>query len=104
MSILRSPAAERNRAPIQVVLERVLPSTGLVLEIASGSGQHIVHFAKAFPALAWQPSDPDAAARASIAAWTAAVKPGNVLAPLALDVRAASWPLAACDAIVCINM
>ena len=101
---LSSAAAERNKAPILAVLQRVLPSTGLVLEIASGGGQHVVHFAKALPRLAWQPSDPDAEARASIAAWAAAEQLDNVRPPLALDARAASWPLDACDAIVCINM
>jgi len=82
----------------------VLPQTGTVLEIASGSGQHIVHFARALPQLTWQPSDPDEDARRSIAAWVAAEKLPNVRAPLALDVRAHPWPLPGCNAIVCINM
>jgi SAM-dependent methyltransferase len=99
-----APAAERNREPILAVLERVLPATGTVLEIASGTGQHAVHFAAALPQLVWQPSDPDEAARASVAAWTAASGLANVRAPLALDVRDASWGIASADAIVCINM
>ena len=101
---LESPAAERNKDPILAVLRRVLPAAGSVLEIASGSGEHVVHFARALPRLTWQPSDPDPQARASVAAWSAAEKLANVRAPLELDVRARPWPLAACDAIVCINM
>jgi SAM-dependent methyltransferase len=99
-----APAAERNREPILAVLERVLPATGTVLEIASGTGQHAVHFAAALPQLVWQPSDTDASARASIAAWTAHSGLANVRAPLAVDVRDMSWGIASADAIVCINM
>jgi SAM-dependent methyltransferase len=105
-----APAAERNRGPILAVLERVLPAaekagnTGTVLEIASGTGQHAVHFAAAFPQCIWQPSDADEEARASIAAWTAHSGLTNIRAPLALDVREASWGIDAADAIVCINM
>jgi cyclopropane fatty-acyl-phospholipid synthase-like methyltransferase len=101
---LSSAAAERNKNPILEVLQRVLPASGIVLEIASGGGQHVVHFAKGLPALTWQPSDPNADARASIAAWIAAEHLENVRPPLALDASAASWRLGACDAIVCINM
>jgi SAM-dependent methyltransferase len=111
-----APSAERNRGPILAVLERVLPAacrsgesgesgnTGTVLEIASGTGQHAVHFAQAFPQLTWQPSDADDEARASIAAWTAHSGLANVRAPLALDVREAEWGIDAADAMVCINM
>lgn len=99
-----APAAERNRDAILAVLHRVLPPTGLVLEIASGTGQHAVHFAAALPGLTWQPSDPDAGARASIAAWTAHAGLRNVCAPLALDVMQAPWPVRRADAVVCINM
>jgi SAM-dependent methyltransferase len=98
-----APATERNAAPIRAVLERVLPARGLVLEIASGTGQHAVYMARALPALDWQPSDPDAAARASIEAWRAEVALPNLRAPLELDVRA-PWPIARADAVVCINM
>ena len=102
---LSAPAAERNRGPILDVLRRVLPGSGSVLEIASGTGQHAVHFAQALPALRWQPSDPDAHARRSIAAWVAHAGLPNLAEPIALDVRdASSWPAAARDAIVCINM
>lgn len=99
-----APATERNRDAILDVLRRVLPPTGLVLEIASGTGQHAVHFAAALPGLTWQPSDPDAGARGSIAAWTAHAGLGNVRAPLALDVMQAPWPVQRADAVVCINM
>ncbi|KVU25465.1 DUF938 domain-containing protein [Burkholderia ubonensis] len=101
---LSAPAAERNRGPILDVLRRVLPARGDVLEIASGTGQHVVHFAAGLPGLHWRPSDPDAQARRSIAAWIAQAGLSNVDAPLAFDVRDASWPFAALDAIVCINM
>ncbi|VWB11357.1 SAM-dependent methyltransferase [Burkholderia pseudomultivorans] len=101
---LSAPAAERNRGPILDVLRRVLPTSGRVLEIASGTGQHVVYFAHALPALRWQPSDPDAQARRSVAAWIAHAGVANVDAPLAFDVRDATWPAAPFDAIVCINM
>lgn len=101
---LSAPAAERNRGPILDVLRRVLPARGDVLEIASGTGQHVVHFAAGLPGLHWRPSDPDAQARRSIAAWIAQAGLSNVDAPLAFDVRDAAWPFAALDAIVCINM
>jgi SAM-dependent methyltransferase len=100
----QAPATERNRDAILEVLRGVLPPTGLVLEIASGTGQHAVHFAAAMPGLTWQPSDPDADARASIAAWTAHAGLGNVRAPLALDVTQSPWPVERADAMVCINM
>jgi len=98
-----APAAERNAAPILEVLRRVLPARGLVLEIAGGTGQHAVHFARGLPAIDWQPSDPDPAARASIAAWRDEAGLPNLRAPIALDVIAA-WPIARADAVVCINM
>ena len=101
---LVSAPADRNKAPILEVLKRVLPHSGLVLEIASGSGQHVSHFAKALPNLAWQPSDADAQARRSIDAWIAEERLANIRAPIDLDVLVRPWPLAACDAVVCINM
>jgi SAM-dependent methyltransferase len=99
-----APAAERNRDPILAVLRTVLPASGKVLEIASGTGQHAMHFAAALPGLAWQPSDPSPDARASISAWRAQSGVANVLAPLALDVRDLPWPVDRAEAIVCINM
>jgi uncharacterized protein DUF938 len=99
-----SPSAERNRDPILAVLRQVLPSRGTVLEIASGTGQHALHFAAAFPGLVWQPSDADAGARASIVAWTAHAGLTNIRPPLDLDVRREPWGIDAADAMVCINM
>ena len=94
----------RNRDPILDVLQRVLLPRGLVLEIASGSGEHAGYFAKALPFLKWQPTDPDAQALASIAAHRAAAGAANLLAPLKLDVTAERWPVERADAIVCCNM
>jgi len=101
---LSSPPALRNRGPILEVLRRVLPARGTVLEIASGSGEHIVHFAAGLPHLTWQPSDPDGDARASVAAYRDEAGLPNLLAPIALDASAPSWPLTHVDAIVSINM
>ena len=99
-----SPAAERNREPILDVLREVLPERGLVLEVASGTGEHAVHFARALPELTFQPSDPDPAALRSIEAWRAQAGLSNLLAPLELDASAREWPVAAADAILCVNM
>ena len=84
-----APATLRNRDAIAAVLAGWLPPTGTVLEVASGSGEHAVHFAAAFPRLRWQPSDPDAAALASIAAWSAEAALANIAPPLRLDAAAA---------------
>ncbi|PRY05185.1 DUF938 domain-containing protein [Paraburkholderia sp. BL25I1N1] len=99
-----SPSAERNREPILAVLRAVLPANGRVLEIASGTGQHAIWFARAMPGLDWQPSDADADARASIGAWVAHEGLTNVRAPLALDVHQPDWGMDTLDAVVCINM
>ena len=104
MPMRQAPAAERNKDPILDVLRQVLPERGLVLEIASGTGQHAVHFAAALPALSWQPSDPDPANRESIAAYVSMSGLANVAAPLALDAREPNWPIDRADAVVCINM
>jgi hypothetical protein len=98
-----APATERNRDAIVEVLRAVLPPAGLILEVASGTGEHAVHFARAFPALIWQPSDSDPAGLASIAAWREEAALPNLLAPVALDA-AANWPIKTADAVVCINM
>ncbi len=99
-----APATERNREPILAVLREELPERGLVLEVASGTGEHAVHFASALPGLTWQPSDPSPEALASIAAWRDREGSGNLLAPLELDAASADWPLDRAAAIVCINM
>ena len=99
-----APATLRNREAILAVLARALPPRGLVLEVASGSGEHVVHFAAALPALEFQPSDPDPASRASIDAWAADASLPNLRPALALDAESEIWPLAAADAVLCINM
>lgn len=102
---LYAPAAARNRDPIWSVLQKFLPAKGLVLEVASGSGEHAVHFAgRAAPELVFQPSDPDASARASIDAWIAATALPNVRPALALDATAETWPTSHADAVICFNM
>ena len=99
-----APATLRNRGPIFEVLRPLLPRAGLVLEVASGAGQHIVHFARELPDLTWQPSDPSHEARQSIAAWVAAEGLVNVCPPLDLDAAAEKWPVERAVAIICINM
>lgn len=99
-----SPAVARNRDAILGVLRGILPARGLVLEIASGGGEHAAHIAAALPALGFQPSDPDPVARTSIDAWARAARLANLRPALALDATAAAWPIAAADAVLCINM
>jgi hypothetical protein len=100
-----APAAARNRDPILAVLRETLPATGEVLEIGSGTGEHVVHFARALPALIFQPSDPDPMARASITAHAADAALPNLLPPLDLDAaRPAAWPPGRAAALLCINM
>lgn len=101
---LYAAATRRNRDAILAVLEDALPKRGRVLEVASGSGEHVVHFAAALSGLDFQPSDPDRAARASIDAWVAANGLANVRPALDLDAAAERWPTAAADAVLCINM
>ena len=103
---LHFPATRRNRDPISAILADVLPTAGLVLEVASGSGEHIVHFARLFPALIWQPSDPDPENLASIRAWAAAEspRPANLLPPLPIAASDEQLPLGGADAVICINM
>jgi hypothetical protein len=97
-----APAAARNRDALLEVLRGVLPPRGLVLEVASGTGEHAVHIAAALPGLTWQPSDPAEEARRSIDAWAAGH--ANIRPALALDASAWPWPLAAADALLCVNM
>ena len=101
---LSSPSAQRNREPIAAVLADWLPESGLILEIASGSGEHAVHFAQAFPQLEWQPSDPDPEALLSIEAWRADSGLANLREPVILDAAATTWPVEQANAVLNINM
>jgi SAM-dependent methyltransferase len=97
-------SVERNKDPILNLLKRVLPHTGLILEIGSGTGQHVAYFAKALPELTWQPSDPDDGFRESIRSWTKLENLDNVRAPIDLEVCRFPWPVTRADAVLCVNM
>jgi Protein of unknown function (DUF938) len=99
-----APATVRNRDFILDVLRDVLPTTGTILEVASGSGEHIIHFARYLPRLVFQPSDPEPDALLSVAAWVKAANVANVRAPIVLDASQSFWPIASADGIICINM
>jgi hypothetical protein len=99
-----APATARNSEPLAEVLAEELPDRGLVLEIASGSGEHAVFLARRFPALDWQPSDVDPEALASVDAWAAEAAVANLRPAIALDAAQANWPIAAADAVLCVNM
>jgi hypothetical protein len=100
-----APAALRNREPIGEVLHEWLPERGLVLEVASGSGEHAVHFAERFPGLEWQPSDVHPDALASIRAWREPTGLPNLREPIVIDAAAAGdWPIDRADAVLNINM
>jgi hypothetical protein len=101
---LSAPAAIRNREPIAAVLADWLPGNGLALEVASGSGEHAVFFAAAFPNLDWQPTDPDPGAVSSIEAWRADSGLANLREPAVLDATASTWPVERADAVLNINM
>src|SRR5262245_52766624 len=101
---LVSPSAERNKVAIAEVLKQVLPDHGLVLEVSSGTGQHVVHFAHEMPRLTWQPSERDEECLQSIRHWLAASAPANVMMPLHLDVDGEPWPIASAVAVICLNM
>ena len=102
---LVAPATARNREPILNILRRHMPSRGLILEVASGTGEHIAYFAEALGSdLTFQPSDPDAGARASIDAWAARLGVSNILPAIALDASADDWPIQQTDGVICINM
>ena len=99
-----SPSSERNRDPILAVLKRVLPETGVLLEIAAGSGHHAAYFAPRFPGLTWQPTEPDPDGRASITAWVEHTNAANLRPPLDLDVTGDPWPVTEADAVFSANM
>ena len=99
----QAPAVARNVGPIGHVLVDWLPDSGLALEIASGTGEHALAFARRFPNLEWQPSDPDPDALASIEAWREDGPP-NLLPPLLIDTRSGDWPIDRADAMLCTNM
>lgn len=99
-----APATERNRDAIAAVLRKVLPERGLVLEVASGTGEHVVAFAAAFPSVDWQPSDADPEALTSIEAWAADACLPNLRAAITLDAAADDWPVEQADAVLSINM
>jgi SAM-dependent methyltransferase len=102
---LFAPATARNRDPIWNVLAPELPLRGLVLEVAAGSGEHSIHFARlSSPQLVFQPTDSDVSARASIDAWMARSGLANVKPALDLDAASQTWPVAHADAVLCINM
>jgi SAM-dependent methyltransferase len=96
--------ALRNLPLLEAALRRALPPGGRVLELGSGTGEHLVAFARAFPGLVWQPSDPDPVARASIAAWSAEARRPNLLPPLDLDLLAPAWRRQQADALLCVNL
>jgi SAM-dependent methyltransferase len=100
-----APAVARNREPILEVLKRSLPQSGLVLEFASGTGEHAVGFAQGLPHLMWRPTDRDAETLASISAWREAAGATNLLEPLILDAADPdNWPVTSAAAVVAINM
>ena len=99
-----APAASRNREPIADVLGEWLPQRGLVLEIASGTGEHAVYLASRFPQLEWQPSDVHPDAVESIDAWRDEAGFPNLCAPMQIDASADQWPIAHADAVLSINM
>jgi SAM-dependent methyltransferase len=99
---LHAPATQRNRVPILEVLDRVLPTSGTVLEVASGTGEHAAWFAHQLRPTIWQPSDPDPVMRRSIEAYGQGV--ATLLTPLDLDATRFPWPVETVRAVVCINM
>tara|TARA_B100000686_G_scaffold354365_1_gene464226 strand:- start:2416 stop:3036 length:621 start_codon:yes stop_codon:yes gene_type:complete len=103
---LHFPATSRNRDAIAEVLDTFLPASGTVLEIGSGSGEHIVYFAKRFKKLRWQPSDPDSSHRRSIEAWIHAgsIIHKNILPPISIDISDSNLPSLRADIIICINV
>jgi SAM-dependent methyltransferase len=104
MSKEHAPATLRNRDAILSVLKLTLPKNGLVLEIASGSGEHAAYFAPRLEGLTWQPSAPSPESLISISSWAEEIQDDKLLSPIELDVLVEPWPVLKADAIVCINM
>jgi SAM-dependent methyltransferase len=98
------PSASRNQVPLLTVLQRVFPTEGLVLEIASGTGQHAAFFTGQLPGLRWQPSDFDPDTFDSIEAWRQASHPDRIASPVRIDVTQPTWPIPTADAMLCVNM
>jgi Protein of unknown function (DUF938) len=101
---LYAPATERNRKAILSVLKSILPMQGKVLEIASGTGEHITFWAPYFPNITWQPSDPDPMHLASIEGWIAQLPAANILPPIQIDVTNQTWSIDSVEVILCVNM
>jgi len=99
-----SPSADRNRLPILEVLKSLLPESGFVLELGSGTGQHVEQFAQSFPEITWQPTDMDAELRESVSRRIALGSLPNVREPIHLDALEYSWPITRADALIVINM
>ncbi|MCY1043671.1 DUF938 domain-containing protein [Corallococcus sp. bb12-1] len=99
-----APATERNREPLLAVLKEVLPASGVLLEVASGTGQHAAFFARAFPGLSWQPTDGDPGSLESIDAWRVEEGTPNLLPARVLDASSDAWPVEHADAMLCVNM
>ena len=99
-----APATLRNREPIRRVLAEELEPAGFLLEIAAGTGEHAVFLSREFPEWQWQPTDPDPAALASIAAWRDDKGAPNLLPPMLLDAASKSWDVDTADAVLCVNM
>lgn len=101
---VHAPATQRNRDVILAVLRKILPASGTILEIASGSGEHVIHFARHLPDLTFQPSDANVDSLRSVSAWVASSNVPNILPPLHLVTTEQPWPVTKADAIICINM
>ena len=104
---LFSPSAARNRDPILDALQSILPPQGSMLEIASGTGEHVVHFARGLPGWRFQPTEFDEASRQSVRAWIAHEGLANIAAPVTLDASAGVWPVESAgpvDAVLSLNM